>query len=147
MPRKKKASAVVEAVEAAPIEAPKPPTCTTCAVELTWRDLAYTGDSGLCKRCHARVAKSAIQGKFAPMIVKSLASDGQPAQRMVVSNRGRRRQQAHDTHLLAPQTQRPRYVPSVRFAVREPGEPQEPGEHGGEAASEAAEAVALAAVV
>lgn len=112
MPRKKKTTPTPEP--------PKPPTCTTCAVELTWRDLAYTGDSGLCKRCHAKVAKSAIHGKFAPMIVKGPASDGQPAQRLVMSNRVRRRQQARDTHQPAPQSQRPRYAPRVRFAAREP---------------------------
>lgn len=115
----------VDVVEAEPVATPEPepeleletpavPTCTTCGVELTWRDTAYNGDSGLCKRCHAKAAKSAIKGRFAPMLV-SATQDGKPTQRIVTSNRAKRRGQ--DALQPAPAS-RPRYLPAVRFAAQ-----------------------------
>lgn len=116
---------VVDEVEAELVATPEPgpgpepetpavPTCTTCGVELTWRDTAYNGDSGLCKRCHAKVAKGAIRGKFAPMTVAT-TQDGKPGQRLVVSNRAKRRSQPSLQPALA---SRPRYLPGVRFAAQ-----------------------------
>lgn len=49
--------------------------CTTCGVELGWRDAAYVPASEReqsCKRCYQRAERKALQGEFQPFAMAVL---------------------------------------------------------------------------